>query len=547
MDGERFGRINAKANKWLSPQLYPWPFSLVNVKYLSVLRRMEDILLRYRCLLALLLISLFCTCGRAQTADRELRGIWMATVLNIDYPQTPTPSAATLQADFKSQLYRLRQAGMNAIFVQVRSAGDAIYPSKLAPWSEWLTGEQGKAPVSNFDPLVYMIETAHAQGVELHAWVNPYRVAMTLDSLDKAPNHLLNTHPEWCRAYNGRRYLDPGLPEVRAHLGEVIDELVANYDIDGVHFDDYFYPYPAAGQPFPDQETFARYGRSQQLADWRRSNVNTFVSETHQRIKAKKPWVHFGISPFGVWRNQSQDPARGSATRASVSSYDNLYGDALHWANNGTVDYLLPQLYWSMDYAPAGYRVLANWWAANTPAKTMLYAGHAAYKVGTDAADPEPWNTLEELPTQIAYNRQLPAMRGSVFFSTKSILLNPAGLAQRMADVFPAPALLPERVAPTPVVPRKVKVYKPRRTDKGTLLVWEVNKKLPEEDLPYYYAIYRSSPSTPPTLLHKTPYGQGCHRLHYYDEAADEAVKYGYQVVPLDRWHRALVGQVVKK
>lgn len=501
---------------------------------------MEDILNGQRCLLALLLLTCFCTCGRAQGPDRELRGVWMATVLNIDYPQNPTPSAATLQADFKSQLYRLRQAGMNVIFVQVRPAGDAIYPSKLAPWSEWLTGIQGKAPVSNFDPLAYMIKTAHAQGVELHAWVNPYRVAMTMDSLDKAPNHLLNTHPEWCRAYNGRRYLDPGLPEVRIHLGEVIDELVANYDLDGVHFDDYFYPYPAAGQPFPDQQTFARYGRSQRLADWRRSNVNTFVAETYRRIKAKKPWVHFGISPYGVWRNQRQDPARGSNSRASVSSYDDLYGDALHWANNGTVDYLLPQLYWSMNYAPASYKTLADWWAASTPTKVALYTGHAAYKVGTDTADPDAWNTFEELPTQVAYNRRLPAVRGSVYFSSKSILLNPSGLLQRMADVYPVPALLPKRVAPKPITARKVKVYEPTHTEKGMLLVWEVDKNLPKEDVPYYYAVYRSNASSPLTLLHKTPYGQGCHRLHFYDASADAAVKYDYRVVPLDRYHRSL-------
>lgn len=511
---------------------------------------MEDTLktsmriLRQQSLLTLLLLTFLCTRASAQTADRELRGVWMATVLNIDYPQTATASAATLQADFKSQLYRLRQAGMNAIFVQVRPAGDAIYPSKLAPWSEWLTGAQGKAPASNFDPLAYMVETAHAQGIELHAWVNPYRVAMTMDSLDKAPNHLLNTHPEWVRTYNGRRYLDPGLPEVRAHLGEVIDELVANYDLDGIHFDDYFYPYPKAGEAFPDEVTFARYGGSRQLADWRRDNVNTFVAETHRRIKAAKPWVHFGISPFGVWRNQSQDPARGSATRASVSSYDDLYGDALHWANNGTVDYLLPQLYWSMDFAPASYSILADWWAANTPAKVSLYVGHAAYKVGTDTADPEAWNSLEQLPTQITYNRRLPAVRGSVFFSAKSILLNRAGLAQRMADFYPTQALLPERSAPTPVVTQKIKVYKPKRTEKGMLVVWEANKKLPEEELPYYYAIYRSSASTPLSLLHITPYGQACHRLHYYDIAADPALKYDYLVVPLDRWHRELFGSV---
>jgi len=486
----------------------------------------------------LVFLTSFSVSLSAQTADRELRGVWMATVLNIDYPQNPTVNAATLQADFKSQLFRLRKAGINTLFVQVRPAGDAMYPSKYAPWSEWLTGVQGKAPVSNFDPLAYMIQTAHAQGVELHAWVNPYRGAMTLDSLNFAPGHLYHQHPDWIRTYAGRRYLDPGLPEVRAHLGEVIDELIANYDLDGIHFDDYFYPYPKAGVPFPDAATFRRYGGSQQLDDWRRGNVNTFVAETQRRIKAAKPWVQFGISPFGVWRNQAQDPVMGSATRASVSSYDDLYGDALAWARAGTVDYLLPQLYWSMEYAPAGYRILADWWAKNTPPNIALYAGHAAYKVGKNAD--EAWNSLEELPRQVEYNHQLPAMKGSVYFSTKSILLNPSGLAQRMADVYPTPALLPARTAPLEVIPMKIKVYKPKKTDKGMLVVWDVDKSVPESELPHYFAIYRSSKSTPMTLLHRTPYGQNCHRLHYYDAAADPAVKYDYKVVAMDRWHRVL-------
>ncbi|MEM9929080.1 MAG: family 10 glycosylhydrolase [Bacteroidota bacterium] len=486
-----------------------------------------------------------CTALQAQSSgQRELRGAWMATVLNIDYPQNPTVSAATLQADFNSQLYRLRRAGINTLFVQVRPAGDAIYPSKYAPWSAWLTGKQGKAPVSKFDPLAYMIKMAHTQGIELHAWVNPYRVAMTLDTADLAPDHLYYQHPEWIHAYAGRRYLDPGLPAVRAHLGEVIDELITNYDLDGIHFDDYFYPYPEAGTPFPDSTTFRQYGGSQRLADWRRGNVNTFVAETYQRIKATKPWVHFGISPFGVWRNQHQDPVAGSATRASVSSYDDLYGDALTWAREGTVDYLLPQLYWSMDYAPASYRILADWWATNTPATISLYAGHAAYKVGNNAD--AAWDSLEELPLQVQHNQQLPAIQGSVYFSTKSILYNPAGLDQRLADLYPTLSLLPERKTTTPVKQTKIKVYKPKRTEKGMLVVWEVDKQLPPEGLPYYYGIYRASKGSPMTLLHRSPYGQKCRRLHFYDSSADPAVKYDYWVLGYDRYHREVSNLVVK-
>jgi uncharacterized lipoprotein YddW (UPF0748 family) len=475
---------------------------------------------------------------------RELRGVWMATVLNIDYPQAPTTDAATLQADFRSQLYRLRQAGINTIFVQVRPAADAIYPSAYAPWSEWLTGVQGKAPVSNFDPLAFMIETAHTQGVEIHAWVNPYRVAMNLDSSRFAPQHLYHQHRDWIRTYGDRRYLDPGLPAVRAHLGAVIDELVKNYNLDGIHFDDYFYPYPIPGEVFPDQPTYLLYGRGQTLAAWRRNNVNTFIAETYQRVKSAKPWVQFGVSPYGVWRNQAQDPISGSLSRTSVSSYDDLYADALHWARTRTVDYLLPQLYWSMNYPAASYRTLASWWTANTPPEVALYIGHAAYKVGSN--QDMAWNSLEELPQQVAFNQQQTSAEGSVYFSTKSILLNPFGLAQRMADLYAGPVLLPEKKTNATIKAVNLKTYKPKSTEKGNLLVWDADENLSKEALPYYYAIYRSSTSTPSTLLHITPFGQACYRYHFYDETADAAVEYKYRIVGLDRFHRRLEATVAR-
>lgn len=487
-----------------------------------------------------LLILLLCTCVRAQSPERELRGVWMASVLNIDYPQNATPSASTLKADFNSQLYRLRQAGINVIYLQVRPAGDALYPSALAPWSKWATGTQGKAPVSDFDPLAHAIEAAHAVGVEVHAWVNPYRATMSTDISKLAANHLYFQHPDWIHTYGGRMYLDPGIPAVREHLGQVIDELVTNYDIDGVHFDDYFYPYPRAGEAFPDSLTFAAFGGSLQLGDWRRSNVNTFVEDTHRRIKKAKPWIQFGISPFGVWRNQSQDSVAGSATRASVSSYDDLYGDALAWARSGTVDYLLPQLYWSMEYAPAGHRILADWWAKNTPPNVDLLIGHAAYKVNDNPADPV-WDDPAEIPRQISYSRQQSRVSGSVFFSTKSILLGPASLRQSLKTAYQRTVLLPERRTEKAVVSIKVKVRKSKKTDAGNLIVWEVDKKLAEDQLPHYYAIYRSTEKEGPyTLIHRTPYGLACRQLNFLDAFPVAGTKFRYRVVPMDRWHREL-------
>lgn len=501
----------------------------------------------------LALVLLFCTCAPAKNAEivlpapvpaadapeRELRGIWLASVLNIDYPSNPTPDAATLQADFRSQVFRLRKAGVNALFVQVRPAADALYPSQHAPWSQYLTGQQGRAPTADFDPLAFMIDHAHAQGMEFHAWINPYRVAMDTIAPPPDPKHIANRRPEWVRTHGGRRYLDPGLPAVRAHLGEVIDELVANYDLDGVHFDDYFYPYPAGGLTFPDSLTFAEYGGSRRLGDWRRDNVNAFIAETHARIKAAKPWVQFGISPFGVWRNADRDPARGSTTRANATSYDDLYADALAWADAGTVDYLAPQLYWSMDYPAASHRILANWWSANLPPAVSLYLGHAGYKV-RDNADAA-WDDPAEITRQITNGRRLPAVDGGIFFSARSVYNRENGLAAELARAYTTPALLPQRARPQPPASVDVKTFRPKATAGGYRLVWEIDADRPPAARPYYYAVYRGRPGEPARLVHRTPYGmQNCTRLNFTDEEGTEEMI--YRVVGLDRWHRKLNG-----
>ena len=483
----------------------------------------------------------------AEVPERELRGVWLATVLNIDYPSLATPDATTLKLEFREKLTALRKVGFNTLFVQVRPAGDALYPTELAPWSQWLTGRQGSPPVpADFDPLAFMIEEAHAQAVELHAWVNPYRLTMSLDTFNLAPNHLFHQRRDWVRQYGSRLYLDPGLPEVRRHLGQVIAELVSNYDLDGIHFDDYFYPYPIPGEVFPDEPTYFRYGRGRALGDWRRSNVDQFVAETYNRIKTAKPWMQFGISPYGVWRNRAQDPLNGSDSQASVSSYDDLYGDAIGWAQRGHVDYLIPQLYWSIDFPPASHATLARWWAQSTPSPTRLYVGHAAYKV---TANPEPaWNDPQELPRQVRLNRRTPRLSGSVYFSAKSILQNSFGLLQNLSRQYATPSLFPERTAPAtaPLVPVATKVYKPKATEKGKLIVWEIDKNLPEQQVPHYFAVYRSTGKGERELIHRSPFGLSCRRFHYYDTDATPGVAYDYFVIPVDRYHRKLTTPVAR-
>lgn len=472
--------------------------------------------------------------------ERELRGAWMSTVLNIDYPQRPTIDAATLQADFRSQLTRLHNIGINAVFVQVRPAADAIYPSKLAPWSQWLTGRQGIAPASDFDPLAFMIDEAHAKGMELHAWVNPYRVTMSLDTFSLAPSNVFHQHRDWVRQYGNRLYLDPGLPQVQNHLLTAIDELLENYALNGIHFDDYFYPYPQTGEFFPDRKTFDLYGtRFETVEDWRRDNVNTLVQKVSNLIADKKPWVKFGISPFGVWRNRSRDP-QGSDTRAFATSYDDLYGDALAWAQDGTVDYLVPQLYWNIGFPAADYEHLLNWWTANTDHRTKLYIGHAAYKVGNNSE--AAWHDLEEIPRQLNLNRQNPRISGSLFFNTSSLLNSPVGLNDRLKDYYAGLSLVPQHPnapGPPPSAPRLEKV---KATPDGLRVVWEVDKSVSDTELPYYYAIYRSdySRARKPQLIHVTPFNQGCRRYHYYDKSATstDTNQYIYEVRAVDRYHR---------
>lgn len=498
-------------------------------------------LLLNKLIASLLLLSLLATWWLwPQTGtpapERELRGVWMATVLNIDYPSRPTPQSATLQVEMRAQLRKLKRLGFNAVFLQVRPAADALYKSDIAPWSEWLTGQQGLAPYSGFDPLAFAVDEAHQLGMELHAWMNPYRAAMTLDTTAFADNHVFHRHRDWVVAYGNRQYLDPGLPEVQDHLIEVVKELASNYAVDGIHFDDYFYPYPVAEQSFPDSASYARYGgQFRDRGDWRRNNVNRLVARIYACIQATNPTIQFGISPFGVWRNRQDDP-RGSDTRTNATSYDDLYGDALAWAASGTVDYLAPQLYFSVGYEPADYATLLEWWTEQTPAQTRLLIGQAAYKVGNN--HDIRWDNLEELPRQVSRNRATNRVDGSIYFSARSILQNELGLDQRLADLYASPSLLPQRKTDEVTTIAKPKIERIEKSDRGLMIVWSIDKKVAEADLPYYFGIYRRLDGQENwNLIDTTPFGQGCRRYHYYDESGQAEADFEYEVRSLDKWH----------
>ena len=372
---------------------------------------------------------------------REFRGVWIATVANIDWPISGTDSWEKQKKDYLALLDYYQGLHFNAVIVQIRTAGDAFYPTKLAPWSKYLTGSQGTPPKTQEDPLTWMIAAAHQRGLEFHAWLNPYRATMDLNTAGLNPNHDFHKHRNWMLKYGTKWYYDPGLPEVKAHLLQIISEVVDTYEIDAIHFDDYFYPYREPNLEFPDQASYAAYKKSgQSKDDWRRQNVDELILALSETIKSKKPWVQFGISPFGVWRNQSKDP-KGSPTQAGQTNYDDLFADVLLWMKNGWIDYLIPQLYWSMEHRLASHRILADWWS-NTSYGVPIYLGNGPYKIrdDSDAA----WKEPKELITQVHYGRTLPQIQGNAFFSAKSMYQKNQDIAQLLkTEVYDRPVLPP--------------------------------------------------------------------------------------------------------
>ncbi len=373
---------------------------------------------------------------------REFRGVWIATVANIDWPISGTDPYEKQKRDFLAILDYYKNLNFNAVIVQVRTAGDAFYPSNLAPWSKYLTGKQGKAPNTTENPLTWMIQEAHARGLEFHAWLNPYRATMNLETAELSPEHDFNKHRNWMLKYDTKWYYDPGLPEVKNHLLAVIKEIVDNYDVDAIHFDDYFYPYRVPKLDFPDKASYNKYkkpGQSQE--DWRRQNVNELIFALNQTIKASKPWVQFGISPFGVWRNQDKDP-KGSPTRAGQTNYDDLFADVLLWMKNGWIDYLIPQLYWSMEHPLASHRKLNDWWSNNSFG-TNIYIGNGPYKIREDSD--VAWKNPREINTQVSYTRTLPQIQGNAFFSAKSMMMKNQDVAQLLkTELYNEPTLPPD-------------------------------------------------------------------------------------------------------
>jgi len=528
---------------------------------------------------AFLLGAAFLTIGTSalgQTSlKREFRGVWIASVVNIDWPSRPNLSTERQREEYRSILNHHQKQGVNAVVVQVRPSADAFYRSRFEPWSEWLTGKKGKTPDPEYDPLTFMIEEAHERSMEFHAWLNPYRAIFdagkfysdtthihldTLNNLIKAlvesdssnttgklsieeyndlaqlleldTSLLIYKHPEWFLKYGNKIYFDPGIPEVQGHIADVVHDIVARYDVDAIHMDDYFYPYKIAGVAFPDSLSFRKFGStySEDLKDfWRRENVNAIVSMLNKTIKAEKPYVKFGISPFGVWRNASDDPA-GSATRAGQTNYDDLYADVLKWQKEKWIDYVIPQIYWYRGFELADYEILAKWWNDNHYG-VQVYIGHGLYRVNGESKT-EAWRNPKEILEQIDLNRSLPNIQGSCFFSSKSMINNALGVSDELRDnYYNYPAMIPKMSWLGTTALGVPEIVSTKKTNSGILIEWKGNRG------DNYYVVYRfkgkkvgntNDPSNILSIQRKTT-------LFYEDSKVKRFRKYTYAVSSLDR------------
>lgn len=463
---------------------------------------------------------------------QEMRATWVATVENIDWPSKGPFDKDKQQAEYIAMLDELQATGINAIIMQVKPAADAFYPSEYAPWSKWLTGKQGQDP--GYDPLAFMIEESHKRNIEFHAWFNPYRASMEPDINSLIPEHPLRQHQDWLHAYGGRLIMDPGIPETQEYIINGIMEVVNKYDIDAVHFDDYFYPYPVAGVAFPDSESFAKYGQGMTLDNWRRNNVDTLIQDLSIEIKKAKPYVKFGISPFGIWRNKSSDP-NGSDTNGT-ESYSAIYNDTRKWIQEEWIDYVTPQIYWYFNYGPAAYENLVDWWAKQVEGKNVhLYVGHGAYRIGSN--DPN-WLDPDQMPNQVTFNRNYNNVKGSIFFSTDSIRSNPLGFKDKLQDsLYQYPALVPQMNWLSHNLLNPPQDLMGKVGSSGLKLSWNES-----QDDTSYYVIYRSEGTIAPDvtnpahILTKVSRAAG-EDQRFEDKTVELSKTYTYLITAVDRLH----------
>ncbi|MBR1463169.1 MAG: family 10 glycosylhydrolase [Prevotella sp.] len=434
------------------------------------------------------MLVMACSCICAQQ-KREFRGAWIQAVNG----QWVGMSTQKMQQTLTYQLDELKKDGVNAIIFQVRPECDALYNSQLEPWSRFLTGKQGQAPSPYWDPLQWMIDECHKRGMELHAWINPYR-AKTKTTNELANNHVAVQHPDWIFPYDGLYILNPGIPACRDYICKVVEDIVKRYDIDGLHIDDYFYPYPVAGVAIPDSKQFQQYNNGfKNINDWRRDNVNIYIKQMYETIHRVKPWVKFGVSPFGIYRNKKSDP-NGSATNG-LQNYDDLYADVLMWVNNGWVDYNVPQIYWEIGNKAADYKELIAWWNRNA-SKRLLFIGEDVERT-VKYKDPQNANQ-HQLPAKRALHRQMQNVSGTVLWYAKAAVDNVGNYGTLLRNNYwRTPALQPQMKYIDGKAPKKVKKPKVIATDDGNVLFWKAPSGKGWKNEARNYVVYRFAKGEP--------------------------------------------------
>jgi len=467
----------------------------------------------------------------SEPPKREFRAAWVATVDNIDWPKKGQYDPTQQRNDFIRILDQHKRSNMNAIVVQVRNACDVYYAKSLEPWSEFLTGTQGRYPYPFYDPLAFMIEEAHARNMEFHAWFNLNRVILARTKTI-APDHISRIKPEWLLTYNNQKILNFGIPEVRDYIAKTVDEVVRGYDIDGVHFDDYFYPYPVKNEVIADEETFRTYGKGfNTIQDWRRNNVDLLIAKISETIRNRKHFVKFGISPFPIWQNYGKATPLGSKTHpTSTTTYNELFADTRKWLEKGWIDYIVPQVYFDRQHAKAPYQVLTDWWAKNSFGR-HLYIGHGVFK------NKDSWS-ISEVPTQLRIDRKTKGILGGMFFSSKSVTENYGGFQDTLrVNFYRYPALIPtmpwkDNVAPLP--PARIVLS---TASGANALAWQYGDIAQDGDENTYFALYRFSEKDKVTI-DKANYLIYVGRNNYFvDTEAKMDVNYTYLVTSFDRLH----------
>lgn len=489
-----------------------------------------------RAFLLLIILTLFCITAKSQHPKREFRGVWIHTVQQAQYK---TMSMTEMQRYFTDMLDTFQKAGINAFIFQIRPQADAFYKSDLEPWSRYLSGTQGREPNPSWDPMEFLIKECHARNIEFHAWLNPYRVTSNEnDAL--APNHIYWKHPERFVKYGKLIYFNPGMPENRKFICDVVKDIVKRYEVDAIHMDDYFYPYPIAGEEFPDNQSFQAYGKSQgfglnQKADWRRNNVNLLISELKETIYTTKPWVRFGISPFGIYRNKNKTADGSGSNTNGLQNYDDLYADVLLWGKKSLIDYVMPQLYWEIGHKAADYSTLIDWWAANTHTE-HLYIGQSITRT-MQAPDPKTGNK-NQLTTKMAQAAAKKTIQGNCLWNGYDILRNDGGILDSLRNnYYKYPALVPAYTNMDGFPPFDVKMFRAEWTPNGYFLNWEPKADKDQMNMPTRYCIYRFGPGERVNLKDPSKIVKLTTETSYQLPYDKGQVKYKYVVTTLDRYN----------